>query len=478
MWGEDGESISVGGPVPEIFLSEARYIAATAKLLEGGFLVTYNTEGALAINPETQSHHAGSTNSIWKLAALAAVCRAFPRWPNPKPSSAAQCKILMPLLAIVLSYLPQLQPIPLLKRSIAEVCISASYFGLLPWKDSMLRIAETCCEQGSSDLQDQLFLRKRMLKRLQSLPDISQQHQTRERASARSYGLFGEQIIFQASRLLDKDACVDDIRQQLGRFQPGSSTFERCIDLKGKGILARAYRNKGQFSKAHELYHQLIADYSHIDRVDPSNDFIASRAETTCEVGRPDAAIDYLNAEAHFHMPAKGSRLQLAMANALLMKCLIHFREEGIVDHQLITEAYYAFHRYQADSARHPHSDLTITLKSNRYAACAGMAMARHLQTFDASVSECREKCEKAKQEWENTRMTAQKCWSQPGFAEMVALLSLSDLEARLGSGLSHTLRLSAMQLKTGTGRQYHFVAQGSIWLDLIECRAPKDAIG
>lgn len=468
MWGEDGVAVPVDTPVPDVLGISDRYNTAIDTLLKQGDILTYDNTSMLAISPRTKPYNSKGENQLWKTAALAGICRAFPRWPNPGPTSAERCKSLLPLLPLALSYFPNPQLLSnVIRESVAEVCISASYFGLLSWKKLMLDTA-VACNSADLILQYHLSLRKKMLNRLQRQPHPARIDFVQSRASPRSNGFFGRGVLLEAKQLLDRDAPIDEIRTVLNRFQPGTTPFEKHVDLEGKAILARAHKNQGLFEEACTLYEKLISISTEAN-ANLSNDIVASYIEVLCELGKPDEANNFLRSEWRFNEPTRGSRLQLVTSYTDLVQCLLKYPQT--IDHFHLNDVYFKLQTYQKNMTRHLTSDLTIIMKSNIYTAFAGQAMVRHLQSFDTAGNEG-ERCEDAKLAWQQTQNSAFDCWPQPGFAEMVALFSLSDLECRLGKAEEASkLRDKATHLYREVGRRYHFLAQGTIWLRILESR-------
>lgn len=463
-WGADGKAVQVEVPVPDLFQTPERQNSAVETLLQGRSLLTHNTEGSLLVNPNNRPSKLVSENPVWKWAALAAVCRSFPRWPNPDSACAERCKTLIPLLANVLSNLPQLPEVQEpLKRSIAEVCLSASYFGLLPWKEMMLKTAEKYCNCPQTDhLVAQLQLRARMLRRLQAKNDTRLQESSRQWPNAYLNALFGQEIIFEAKQLLDNDAPLEEIRTHLLRYQPGESAFEQSLVIQSKTVLARAYRNMGDFANANLVYNEMLPE-THTVSHNLTNDCIASHAETLCELRCPEKAISLLNEEAGFQMPAKASRLRIALAYAHLTQGLL-----GSSRALSLNEAFCGFTRYLDQLARHPVSDLTITMKSNRYIAFAGKAMAYHALYVEGLPTSTH--LDEARNLWHDTRKAARACWPRPGFAEMICLYSLVDLSPDPKSWSTETImwKRTADNLKGKTAVQFHFVLQGTLWLQRL----------
>lgn len=387
--------------------------------------------------------------------------------------SVTNCKALLPVLVTVVSYLPHISLSTTLRLTVVEVCVSASYFGLLPWKELILqtaiRIAEPCTDDVL--LSQKLDLRARMLSKLKFGVDFADQAYHYERTNGntdpRLNGYLGERIILEAKFLLDKDAPLDKLRECLHALHHRHfpSKQERYNQFQGQCILARALRNKGQFSEAYDLYQQLLTDWKEYGFAFP-NDAMASYAEVICEISNPRQAIDILRNESTptLRSIGAGSRIQLALGHAHLMSALHSFRDCENIDRFQAYEAECVFTGYKASRSLQNVADLTTTMKYHYYIACAGHAMARHLVTFDtASGQRLPEHLTQAVSLWEETQKAAEGCWPEPGFAELMVTLSLGDLTSILGYANTEELRDKAVRLSKRTGRQYHFTAQGTI---------------
>lgn len=201
-------------PVPEL-LSDQRRSIAIDELLQRGHLLMVDSE-FLSLNPAIASKLRSS--STWGLAALQAVCKSFPRYPGQVPcvldgptfadsdSSASRCKAMLPTLVTVLSYPPELEPeVDLrLRVVVVDVCISASYFGLLPWKRQMMQIATRICSRNHLSNQ-QVELRTRMFQRLRSpLAEPIEINSPNPPTNPRENGRFGEQVVFELKLLRDQ----------------------------------------------------------------------------------------------------------------------------------------------------------------------------------------------------------------------------------------------------------------------------------
>ncbi|KAF3768198.1 hypothetical protein M406DRAFT_75534 [Cryphonectria parasitica EP155] len=396
---------------------------------------------------------------------------------------------MIPLLATVVSYLHELRLEDWLQLALARACLSASYFGLMPWKEYMLQTAEIFGSTDSSLLQS-LRLRSFMLRRLKaedvSLGSINDPD--RRFISRYENGIHGERIVLEMKVLLNNDASIEESQACQARFQPFPwselSLQERRVLMKGQAVIAKAYRNKGQFQRASDQYQNLINEHisAKADMI-VGRDFLANQAETLCELRNTSKAITMLESEVNFHKGDIGTRLHLGLANAWLMKSLFDFQASGRVSAASLLEAQNRYAAYLKTWESRQAAGLTKTNKSNHYLALAGLAMAFHVATFslrrefslrgrwDWSFSDMAKLVE-AMQAWRKARVAAMECWPSKGFAAMIALYSESEIAFRLDLGTAKQLRKEARMIFAETGRQYHFIGQGTVWLDIVSSQS------
>lgn len=238
-----------------------RYQAALQELFEQRLVFAGDTKGLLVVNP-TYSSQIDSTNK-WKVNALQAVARAFPIYPDQgawyvtlhqmrdssNSDSSTLAASMTPPLVSVLSYLGQVHLGHELQVAMAKKCLSASNFGLLPWKQYML---ENAAKLAGNDpcFTAKLELRQYKVSRLegQQNPGIVVQRPHRANLDRGANGQFGETIILQMNILLQRDAPFHVLKQHRDLFQPLPSEHEispqeRCVMRRADAILARACRN-------------------------------------------------------------------------------------------------------------------------------------------------------------------------------------------------------------------------------------------
>jgi hypothetical protein len=193
---------------------------------------------------------------------------------------------MLPTLAAVLSYLPDLTLDLKLRVAVVEVCISASYFGLLPWKQHMLEYA-TRIHNGDRLSTDRLELRTMMLKRLTS-PSAEPGKLTARTppTNPRENGFLGEQVVFELKVLRDRGYSAHYMVEIFARFhffRSVPSSQERRVNMAGQGIIARAFKNEGNWKTSHELYTKLLDD-NVTANLSPGHDVVASLSEVFCEL--------------------------------------------------------------------------------------------------------------------------------------------------------------------------------------------------
>lgn len=187
-----------------------------------------------------------------------------------------------------------------IQASVAEVCISASYFGDLQWKESVLNVAASI-DTGDPILVQKLGLRTRMLHKLlgkevssnqsyQSLPTPVNQ---------RWNALIGEQIVFEMKALVERGTSPEDLERIFTRFQLLPSTQEQQVLLWVQECIAKGMRFRGRFKEAKDKYAKLMQDYQCLRyaRNSPPDRVIASFAEISCEIGHPNIALCFLRSQ-------------------------------------------------------------------------------------------------------------------------------------------------------------------------------------
>ena len=399
---------------------------------------------------------------------------------------------MTPALNTVLSRLDQVDLALVQRHAFAQVCLSASNFGQLDWKERMLLTAKMLAgDNPPLWLKQSLDLSNKLLDRMKGkiiLPGIPEEVQP-PGLSRRENGGFGLWILADLKLYLEQDAPIAVIEACQRRFRPldgGTSTQEDRITVASRGIIARARKNHGDFNNAFVLYETLVHESKARSWKFISHDLLANQAETLCDVGWPDRAAQMLQHEAGSCMGIAAPRMHLALANCWLAVSLVSQLQRGAgcpglgsLDEHL-KKARTLFSQYLGgDEDQDKIDDLTSTNEENQYVALAGLAMVDHLAILHIEHTEgplSSVPLVAAAQAWTEARQASGKCWPTPGFARMLTLYSESEIMFRLGRKvIGERLNEEARAIFLKTGRRFRLPIQGTLWMDLMNRRLPTE---
>ncbi|KAH0423726.1 hypothetical protein CcaCcLH18_11977 [Colletotrichum camelliae] len=324
---------------------------------------------------------------------------------------------MIPVVRLMVSYLDEIALTDEgLLEHIVDVCISASYFCTLHWKQLMLRTA--ACISGKWGQQKPLlhhrtFLRTLMVRRLSCTDDEPEAaYPDLPVVDRRSNAYFGEKLLFQMQVAIDvggQDMMQKLIyyQERLSPFLPCPSTQEFLVFVEAKFLVAKSYKFFGAFDKAANTFVELLEAYSDHPKSSPSKRFMACYAETLCE-------------------QESGARLKLALANAHLVKALVLFRRSFNIDNYSLDLANDYYTKYRDSYERYGVKSLSRTTKHNHFVVCTGIAMIQHIR-----ATTC-QSMESALSAWELAHSAARNCWPALGYSEMLVLYSKSELAYRL----------------------------------------------
>jgi hypothetical protein len=283
----------------------------------------------------------------------------------------------------------------------------------------------------------------------------------------------GERIVSELRDLLEQNASFEQMQRQLERWETlglQESTHGRQIWLQCNTIIAKALRFRGEFQKAVALYGSLLAQYPR-SNCQPNHRLLVSYSEALCEVGASARAFEVLRVESALCPATAGIRLEMAVAHTYLMRALWNYHASDrllFADETFLIEAQ---HRYLHYKRRFEREGIVVctTDKYNYFAVCAGLAMIQHVSAADVE-----EKKKIALEAWKYAQKAAQDIWQEPGYSEMITLYSQSELAYSLGYSNAGNLAKIARQINFQTGRQFHFVGHGTIWLDILDRQAQQ----
>ena len=371
------------------------------------------------------------------------------------PRYQLQCEELLPLVAhahlhlsepYVTSFCTQE---PQMTQFI-EVSLSSSHFRDHAWKTRCLLFAEQVLA-ASADRQspDTLVLQARVQIRRAAVAGTYENGSLGEdircpRFDHRSNAYAASTAMLQAEAYIRLNT-FQAASEVLSSFDPllfgGVSSLEQLqahrVGLcRGKILLL-----EGQFDAAYELLAGLPST---------QEDVAVYLAEALCELGRADEAEDLLTpltqVAAH---PSEA--LRSALARVRLFRCLVAHQEGYTWSYTQETRSMYrdlvTVHNLSTYSGRHHH-----------FVCLSGLAILDHLDGLVDS----------AMARWDEAS-TLCKRYALRGFAEMIVAYSMGELELRRGNRLeADYLRAKAGLLFTSTGRRYHYLGLGSVWLDIV----------
>jgi len=376
---------------------------------------------------------------------------------------------MIPQLQHVLPYLDEDSVYGRLKHSeidqLADVCLSASYFLDLGWKEKVLNTAERLLRSRDRN-PAMVELRRIALERLYRTPSPEQQvHQLRELSSQfrpideRSNAHFGEMVLLLAHLLVDlteHQLAVSVLETFKPRDPHRASRLEQVIVNDVLSIRGQILRFTGDFVKARLCFFQLLR------RTPTPPKLTTQLSAVSCELGDFDYAIGILTDEIKGLQDAgdrmdslNAKRLRLALADAYLMKAIKLEPSQGL-DGELVERASGLF----GSLAEHfkETDELWKVGKINRFRVLTALAIIEHLQGNPR----------RALERWDAAQAASRKCWS-PGHTDMVIMYSKCELMYRLGEHRgAYSLESEAVRLYQRVGRRYHFTGLGSIWQDHI----------
>ena len=331
-----------------------------------------------------------------------------------------------------------------------ETSLSSSYFRDHAWKDQCLSFAEQVLA-ASADRQspDTLVLQARVRARRAVLSDSYEngslgedircpRHDHRSNAYAACVALLQADAYIRLNTFLAAS-------EALGSFNPslfGSpSSFEQLQANRVNLYRGRILLLEGQFDAAYQVLATLPST---------QEDVAVCMAEVLCELGRGDEAENLL---APLTLPSTlpSEALRFALARVRLFRCLIA-HQEGY------SWSYAQEVRSLLRDLMALHDLATYAGKHGRFVCLSGLAVLDHLDGLvDSAVIR-----------WDDV-FTFCKHYALRGFPEMIVAYSMGELELRRGNRLeADYLRAKASLLFTSTGRQYHVLGLGSVWLDMV----------
>ena len=295
------------------------------------------------------------------------------------------------------------------------------------------------------------------------------------RTNPTSNAFFGQVILCKVQVMIDqnKHTCA---WQELEKFKPWNptnpSTEERRILQTITLLRHKISRFLGDMPTAARFLEKMD-DRKLFKRVVPG--YMSSAVAVCCELGKFHTARRLLPEGQYIDQPwadlkAKGRRVSIAAAGTYFMEGLwmLVVDKRELADAQTLfsnAEAIYKHLEKVYLNTSNPGKGATI----RHFAASAGLAVMSHLASrYGADI-----KLEEVLSNWQSAWTVAERLGNffshKPGFPEMIISYSMTDVLKRLGRLSEATEKLNlAKNLYETTGRQFQWLALGSIWFDMV----------
>lgn len=470
-WASSGDIHFQPPGVHPVFADEQRALATFQSLQSATLVVKFGPSRysmADCLRREIQL----TDSTIWKFEALRMVLHTFPEHRQHDPVLYAKvARDLLPQLDRVLPYLLEeavyrrLEPLQI--AQIVDVCLSASNFRDVVWKERVLKTAETLLRpEDPNSLR--IKLRQIALARISQKAATVQLLHDLERLSGRfdttdnkSNAHLGEMVILRARLLIDLKNHQEALFV-LGNFKPWDhkkvSQMEQIVLNDISSIQGEICRFDGRFGDARDCFLRLLQTV-------PTPPKITTQLSSVhCELGNFRYAIEILTDELETSVRAEeedtrnATRLRLALADAYLMESITLKLTKQTSEGSLGT----ARDILKALANDHQASSkLGKVGKINRFRILASLAMIEQVSGDPYT----------AVQRWNDAQVASTDCWPEPkGHTDMIIMYSLCELKYRLGEVCAaRKLEQEAIELYKRTGHKYHFTGLGSIWPKYIE---------
>ncbi|KAL8788261.1 MAG: hypothetical protein Q9213_001781 [Squamulea squamosa] len=432
----------------------------------------------ITVDPEVLTRVTHDKDHIrWKIEAVKVVLYAFPldRRLEPLYSFSIATSIL-PLLNHVLPYLEEIDFEKALPAAhVIEVCLSASYYSTLDWKNNIVATAESIGTRFpvGAQLRERVELRKKILSRISSCKWGSEAQRLEfPRIDQRSNGYYGDLVLFNADVLLGRQqfqAALDEL-DRYTPWHPGNiSTLEQIQMCEMSFLRGKIHRFSGNFKKARGCLEQVLR----AGRPEASMMCKAMAHLTTvcCELGETRSgiviALGQLDDLTAYQSRESGSakRLRLALAYAYLMQGMWAIFTQSPASGYIslekdIQEGFNKAHELFRELAQcyENASNLTRAGKTNRFSTLLGLALIAHIKgDFHG-----------ARYRYEMALDAVSHCNWDAGYIEAIIYWSKSVVMYSLGE-LEEARKLSGLAGSLYQNRSFFFPGFGTLWPEIIE---------
>ncbi len=479
-WGENGEAEEQQVNTVEVVQDKLMCDEAIRNLHQlKAIRLEQSTDKTRFISVDPQvltriAHH--KDHMRWKIEAVKVVLYAFPidRRLQPLYSFSIATSIL-PLLKNVLPYLEEIVVEKALPAAhVIEVCLSASYYSTLDWKNNVVATAEsigTCFPVGAQ-LRERIELRKNILSRISSCKWGSEAGRLEvTRVDQRSNGYYGEFVLFNADVLFGRQqlqAAFDEL-DGYTPWHPGNvSALEHFQICEMSFLRGKIHHFSGHFKEARVWLERVL----HAKRPEASMmcKAMAHLSAVCCELGDTRLGIDYASAQLNdltaYQSRESGSakRLRLTLAYAYLMQGMWVISTQPTASgytylQKDIREGFDKAHelfRVLAQSYENA-STLSRAGKTNRLSALLGLALIAHIKDDLHGARRC----------YDIALDAANHCNWDAGYIEAIIYWSKSVVMHGLGE-LEEARKLNGLAGSLYQCRSYFFVGFGTLWPEII----------
>ena len=415
-------------------------------------------------------------HTMWMMEAVKVVLYAFPidRRLQPLYSFSIATSIL-PLLKRVLPYLEDViieKALP--AAHVIEVCLSASYYSTLEWKNKVMATAKNIGTRFlvEAQLRERIDLRKKILSRI----SLCQWKSEVERleitcVDQRSNGYYGDFVLFNTEVLIGRQqlqAAFDEL-DRYNPWQPENvSAIENFQICEMSFFRGKIHHFSGHFREARVWLKRVL----HARRPEASMmcKAMAHLTAVCCELGETKLGIDYASTQLSdlriYQSQESGSakRLRLSLAYAYLMQGMWTIftqpNTSGYVSlPRDVQQGFDKAHGLFEALARSYESASTLSRagKTNRLSTLLGLAFIAHIK----------DDLPGARRWYDIALHAANDCNWTAGYIEAIIYWSKSVVLHSLGE-LEEARKLNGLAGSLYQCRSYFFVGCGTLWPEII----------
>ena len=480
IWGDNGEVAIQNANVVEVVQDKIMCEKAICDLeqLKAIHLDQSTVETRyISVDPQLLTRISDDKDHMkWKTEAVKVVLYAFPIDRRLEPLySYSIATSLLPLLKHVLPFLKEFDVQKALPAAyVIEVCLSASYYSTLDWKNSIIATAENIRTRFlvGAQLQERVELRKRILSRMSSCKWGSEVERLEfPRVDQRSNGYYGEFVLFNANIFFGRQQLQAALHELDGYtpWQPGNVSTLELIQICEMGVLrGKIHHFSGHFIEARRYLEH--AQHARRPEATIMSKAIAHLTAVCCELGETKLGIKYASAQLDDLMTyqsqesGNAKRLRLALAYAYLMQGM------WAIFTQPTASGYTSLRRdireglntarelFQALAQIYKNvSSLSRAGKTNRFSALLGLALIAHIKSDMHEARGC----------YNIALDAASHCQWDAGYAEAIIYWSKSVVVHSLGE-LEEARKLNELAGKLYQCRSYFFTGFGTLWPEIV----------